>query len=800
MEVTHNHYYDIVYKISSLTGMWPYLKPRTRIFRVTLLTLVSLTIIIPEIAYQCMCKNMQCTFQAMTAYLLSAVSLLKMYTFQINIRTIRSLTEHLFTDWKELRTPEEYEIMKSYAENSRRFSLIYLVYCFLAVVIFMSMSLVPYILNIVRPLNQSRPILPPYRGYYFIDSQEHFFQILWHSIVGWEVVVAAVVAHDSLFVTYVEHICSMFALIGFHFEHLFHNNNGTVKILNADSRDVDHKKIAFFVHRHREILECAQHLEDIFTFPFAIQILIVTVGMSITLLQITQQNDDYLEATRYVFYVIAEMIHLFFLSLEGQKLIDHSFQIRDRIYHSSWYNVSTKSQKMAMIVMARSRRPAFFSAGKVYIFSLESFTTTMSSTYSQYYDVIKKVSSLAGQWPYQTPRTRLFCVSLITLNTLSVIVLQMVNFVKCDGNLHCIFETMTSYTLTFVTLVKLFTCYFNRCKIKALIDHFFNDWDKLETPEEYEIMETYAKNGRRYSMGYSLYCFACLALFMCASLIPQLLNVVLPLNESRPVLPPYPGHYFVDEEEYFLHIFCHSIVAWEIAMTGIVAHDCMFLSCVEHGCSIFAVAGFRFERLIYEDTPMKVLRTHWSDSYCKRIVFSVHTHQEAVKFAQFLEDIFSLSLAIQVGLNTVVISITLLQITHQNSDTLESSRYIVYIAGQLIHLFYLSFEGQKLIDHSLQMCNKIYNGSWYELPIKSQKLMLLVMMKSFRPCCVSAGKIYIFSLQGFCTVKLYRRQCRTLRCSHLFSNSLFLTVSNYVATLIFYIYNTINHTLSILIL
>jgi len=78
---------------------------------------------------------------------------------------------------------------------------------------------------------------------------------------------------------------------------------------------------------------------------------------------------------------------------------------------------------------------------------------------------------------------------------------------------------------------------------------------------------------------------------MCISLIPQVLDIVLPLNGSRPVVLPYPGYYFINEEEYFLYIFCHSIVAWEIAMTGIVAHDCIFLTCIEHVCSIFAVAG-----------------------------------------------------------------------------------------------------------------------------------------------------------------------------------------------------------------
>jgi len=35
------------------------------------------------------------------------------------------LIDRLFVDWDELETPEEYEIMKRYAENSRRYTLGY---------------------------------------------------------------------------------------------------------------------------------------------------------------------------------------------------------------------------------------------------------------------------------------------------------------------------------------------------------------------------------------------------------------------------------------------------------------------------------------------------------------------------------------------------------------------------------------------------------------------------------------------------------------------------------------------------
>jgi len=154
---------------------------------------------------------------------------------------IKGLTQHLFVDWKGLESPEEYEIMKLYAENSRRFCLVYMgedwwegcsilfqnlrvyfsqiasyiaVYCSSAVFVFMSMSLVPFVLDVVWPLNESRPILPPYPGYYFVDIREYFFKIFWHSIIAWEIIMAGIVAHDCMFVTYVEHVCSMFAMVG----------------------------------------------------------------------------------------------------------------------------------------------------------------------------------------------------------------------------------------------------------------------------------------------------------------------------------------------------------------------------------------------------------------------------------------------------------------------------------------------------------------------------------------------------------------------------------------------------------
>lgn len=46
-----------------------------------------------------------------------------------------------------------------------------------------------------------------------------------------------------------------------------------------------------------------------------------------------------------------------------------------------------------------------------------------------------------------------------------------------------------------------------------------------------------------------------------------------------------------------------------------------------------------------------------------------------------------------------------------------------------------------------------YNSAWYKASVRSQKLMMMVMTKCLRPSVLSAGKVYIFSLESFTTVE-----------------------------------------------
>ncbi|KAL6431195.1 hypothetical protein ACFW04_007124 [Cataglyphis niger] len=376
----------------------------------------------------------------------------------------------------------------------------------------------------------------------------------------------------------------------------------------------------------------------------------------------------------------------------------------------------------------------------------------MEFVWNYYYSITKRMLSLAGQWPYQKRRERLLRITLVTMTELSVMIPQIGKFIQCDRNMHCICMTLPTYLMHTVIMVKLYTCLFNSDKIKNLSDQLYSHWKNLESPEEYEIMKTYAAKARLFSLIYSSYYIICCPMFILISLTPKILDIVLPLNESRPMLMPYEAHYFVhDDREYFYYIFFHALVAILIVITGILAHDCMVLTYVEHVCSIFAVAGFRFENLTYnKDTDL--INNNLINVYNQKIAISVHAHWQALQFAELLEDTFSITFAIQIAIVTVAMSISLLQMAVQLDDILETMRYTAFVVGQLIHLFCFCLQGQRLIDHSFKIHDKIYNCLWYNMPVKSQRLLLNVMRRSLQPNILSAGGIYIFSLKSFTTV------------------------------------------------
>lgn len=79
--------------------------------------------------------------------------------------------------------------------------------------------------------------------------------------------------------------------------------------------------------------------------------------------------------------------------------------------------------------------------------------------------------------------------------------------------------------------------------------------------------------------------------FVVVPLTPAFLDLVLPLNESRPRFLAIEVEFRVNKDEYFLPIFCYTTAIIVVGISIMVSVDAMHITCTAHACSLFAAIG-----------------------------------------------------------------------------------------------------------------------------------------------------------------------------------------------------------------
>nr|XP_012231786.1 PREDICTED: uncharacterized protein LOC105677626 [Linepithema humile] len=96
----------------------------------------------------------------------------------------------------------------------------------------------------------------------------------------------------------------------------------------------------------------------------------------------------------------------------------------------------------------------------------------------------------------------------------------------------------------------------------------------------------------------SAYCYTILVLYVLIPLIPRILDIVIPLNESRPLRHIYEAEYKVDKDKYYYPILLHAFISSVTTIGIILTIDSIYIVCVLHACSLFTAISHRLENII----------------------------------------------------------------------------------------------------------------------------------------------------------------------------------------------------------
>ncbi|XP_076378893.1 uncharacterized protein LOC143259624 isoform X3 [Megalopta genalis] len=71
------------------------------------------------------------------------------------------------------------------------------------------------------------------------------------------------------------------------------------------------------------------------------------------------------------------------------------------------------------------------------------------------------------------------------------------------------------------------------------------------------------------------------------------------------------------------------------------------------------------------------------------------------------------------------------------------------VVVHLLIVFVNNHSGQKLINTSVELFHDVYNSSWYRVPLKSQKLLLFILMRSSVELQFSLAGLFVPCYEGF---------------------------------------------------
>jgi len=72
-------------------------------------------------------------------------------------------------------------------------------------------------------------------------------------------------------------------------------------------------------------------------------------------------------------------------------------------------------------------------------------------------------------------------------------------------------------------------------------------------------------------------------------LTPVFLDIIIPLNESRPRVFAIEVEFRVNKDDYFLPIFCYTTIVIVVGASITLGVDAKHIACSAHACSLFAI-------------------------------------------------------------------------------------------------------------------------------------------------------------------------------------------------------------------
>ncbi|KAL6264364.1 hypothetical protein P5V15_004476 [Pogonomyrmex californicus] len=374
---------------------------------------------------------------------------------------------------------------------------------------------------------------------------------------------------------------------------------------------------------------------------------------------------------------------------------------------------------------------------------------------NEYYKLNRRLLMLVGLWPYEHSIYKycqmIFCNVIVMYMTVS----QIAILITLKRNINIMIKFLSPIILCIIYIIKYQTFCIVARKIKHLMDHVEEDWNMLKDKKELEIIKSYTYVGSMCSLSFTILGSMAIITFFILSLIPTILDIIAPLNISRPRQFLFPGEYFIDQQKFFYAILLQTGISLGLIVTTLIGTESLYVTYVQHACGMFRIASYRMDQAFNDKSLHSYTSGKQTIIICKRIIEAIYIHKRALEFSEFMWSTLAISYTILliIGITSLIINLFCLFQTilfkHEINDIII---LVSFIFGHIIYLFLGNYVGQILIDHSASIFENIYITRWQGAPLPAQRLLPLIMQRSMRSCKMVVGGMFVPSFEGFATL------------------------------------------------
>ncbi|XP_039308010.1 uncharacterized protein LOC113006003 [Solenopsis invicta] len=314
-----------------------------------------------------------------------------------------------------------------------------------------------------------------------------------------------------------------------------------------------------------------------------------------------------------------------------------------------------------------------------------------------------------------------------------------------------------------------------------------NHWNTFTNEFEVRILKDYSSQSRKIIIIYSIVMYLAITTYIMPSFTPILLDIISPLNESRPRIFSMSFEWRIDMDKYYVPIVCYNTITLVTGIIICIGIDSMYITRIFHACSLFSIVSQQLEMMSKPDIKIKMSQycgcyiNENVNRYCKNAIFKsasehmiyqeyvicLKKYQIALEFVDVLNSQYRTMTLISLAITCMILSLGGIQFVYVLGQLDNVIKNGVVISGMLLQFMLLCYPGQKLLDESQKVFYKIYAVEWYAFPLKLKSLLIITLQRSSISCGLTAGNLFSLSMVTYGTVStrilnfvlaMYRKQ------------------------------------------